>query len=54
VPTAIFAGKNLYIDNYRYEERQRLINVKKKHTDFCKALEVLMELGTGKQLLWTL
>ena len=29
VPTAIFAGKNLYIDNYRYEERQRLVNVKK-------------------------
>jgi outer membrane receptor protein involved in Fe transport len=29
VPTAIFAGKNLYIDNYRYEEKQRLVNVKK-------------------------
>ena len=25
----IFAGKQLYIDNYRYEERQRLVNVKK-------------------------
>jgi len=29
VPTAIFAGKQLYIDNYRYEERQRMVNVKK-------------------------
>tara|TARA_X000000368_G_scaffold242814_1_gene191857 strand:- start:913 stop:3873 length:2961 start_codon:yes stop_codon:yes gene_type:complete len=29
VPTAIFAGKQLYIDNYRYEERQRLVNVQK-------------------------
>jgi iron complex outermembrane receptor protein len=29
VPTAIFAGKSLYIDNYRYEERQRMVNVKK-------------------------
>ena len=29
VPTAIFAGYNLYMDNYRYEERQRLVNVKK-------------------------
>ena len=29
VPTAIFAGKPLYIDNYRYEERQRMVNVKK-------------------------
>ena len=29
VPTAIFAGKPLYIDNYRYEEKQRMVNVKK-------------------------
>ena len=29
VPTAIFAGKELFIDNYRYEEKQRLVNVKK-------------------------
>ena len=30
VPTAIFAGQNLYIDNYRYEEVPRLVNVKKE------------------------
>ena len=29
VPTAIFAGTPLYIDNYRYEEKQRMVNVKK-------------------------
>ena len=29
VPTAIFAGKPLFIDNYRYEEKQRMVNVKK-------------------------
>ena len=36
VPTAIFAGKNLYIDNYRYEERQRLVNVKKETYRFLQ------------------
>ena len=29
VPTAIFAGTPLFIDNYRYEEKQRMVNVKK-------------------------
>ena len=38
VPTAIFAGKNLYIDNYRYEERQRLVNVKKETYRFLQGL----------------
>ncbi len=47
--TAIFAGKELYIDNYRYTERPRLVNVKrKKLIDSYKALEVLQETGTGK------
>ena len=36
VPTAIFAGKQLYIDNYRYEERQRLVNVKKETYRFLQ------------------
>jgi len=36
VPTAIFAGKNLYIDNYRYEERQRLVQVKKETYRFLQ------------------
>ncbi len=36
VPTAIFASKNLYIDNYRYEERQRLVNVKKETYRFLQ------------------
>ena len=36
VPTAIFAGKNLYIDNYRYEEKQRLVNVKKETYRFLQ------------------
>ena len=36
VPTAIFAGKNLYIDNYRYAERQRLINVRKETYRFLQ------------------
>ena len=30
VPTAIFAGQSLLIDNYRYEEVPRLVNVKKE------------------------
>ncbi len=38
VPTAIFAGKELYIDNYRYEERQRLVNVKKETYRFLQGL----------------
>jgi len=38
VPTAIFAGKQLYIDNYRYEERQRLVNVKKETYRFLQGL----------------
>jgi len=36
VPTAIFAGKNLYIDNYRYEEKQRLVNVQKETYRFLQ------------------
>ena len=36
VPTAIFAGKALYIDNYRYEERNRLVNVKKETYRFLQ------------------
>jgi len=38
VPTAIFAGKELYIDNYRYEERQRMVNVKKETYRFLQGL----------------
>ena len=38
VPTAIFAGKNLYIDNYRYEEKQRMVNVKKETYRFLQGL----------------
>ena len=34
--TAIFAGKELYIDNYRYTERPRLINVKKETYRFLQ------------------
>ena len=33
---ALFAGKQLYIDNYRYEERQRLVNVKKETYRFLQ------------------
>ena len=36
MPTAIFAGKNLYIDNYRYEEKQRLVNVQKETYRFLQ------------------
>ncbi|SVB21933.1 uncharacterized protein METZ01_LOCUS174787, partial [marine metagenome] len=36
VPTAIFAGKQLYIDNYRYQERQRRVNVKKETYRFLQ------------------
>ena len=36
VPTAIFAGKPLYIDNYRYEERQRMVNVEKETYRFLQ------------------
>jgi iron complex outermembrane receptor protein len=36
VPTAIFAGKQLYIDNYRYEERNRLVNVQKETYRFLQ------------------
>ena len=36
VPTAIFAGKNLYIDNYRYMEVPRLVNVKKETYRFLQ------------------
>ena len=36
VPTAIFAGKELYIDNYRYEEKQRMVNVKKETYRFLQ------------------
>ncbi len=36
VPTAIFAGKELYIDNYRYEEKQRLVNVQKETYRFLQ------------------
>ena len=32
----LFAGKQLYIDNYRYEERQRLVNVKKETYRFLQ------------------
>ncbi len=35
-PTAIFAGKQLYIDNYRYEERNRLVNVQKETYRFLQ------------------
>ena len=38
VPTAIFAGKELFIDNYRYEERQRLVNVQKDTYRFLQGL----------------
>jgi iron complex outermembrane receptor protein len=34
--TAIFAGKELYIDNYRYTERPRLVNVKKETYRFLQ------------------
>ena len=47
--TAIFAGKELYIDNYRYTERPRLVNVKKETYRFLQGLEVLQEIGIGKQ-----
>ena len=47
--TAIFAGKELYIDNYRYTERQRLVNVKKETYRFLQGLEVLLVIGIGKQ-----
>ena len=33
---ALFAGKQLYIDNYRYEERQRLVNVRKETYRFLQ------------------
>ena len=33
---AIFAGQELYIDNYRYTERQRLINVRKETYRFLQ------------------
>ena len=33
---AIFAGKELFIDNYRYTERQRLVNVKKETYRFLQ------------------
>ena len=33
---AIFAGQQLYIDNYRYMERQRLINVRKETYRFLQ------------------
>jgi outer membrane receptor protein involved in Fe transport len=33
---ALFAGKQLYMDNYRYEERQRLVNVKKETYRFLQ------------------
>ena len=33
---AIFGGKQLYMDNYRYEERQRLVNVKKETYRFLQ------------------
>ena len=33
---AIFAGKQLYMDNYRYMERQRLINVRKETYRFLQ------------------
>ena len=36
VPTAIFAGKKLRIDNYRYEEVNRLVNVKKETYRFLQ------------------
>ena len=36
VPTAIFAGTPLYIDNYRYEERQRMVNVEKETYRFLQ------------------
>ena len=36
VPTAIFEGKPLYIDNYRYEERQRMVNVEKETYRFLQ------------------
>ena len=36
VPTAIFAGQNLYIDNYRYEEVPRLVNVEKETYRFLQ------------------
>jgi iron complex outermembrane recepter protein len=36
VPTAIFAGKPLYIDNYRYEERLRMVNVEKETYRFLQ------------------
>jgi iron complex outermembrane receptor protein len=35
-PTAIFAGKALQIDNYRYEERNRLVNVQKETYRFLQ------------------
>ena len=38
VPTAIFAGKELYIDNYRYMEVPRLVNVKKETYRFLQGL----------------
>ena len=38
VPTAIFAGKNLFIDNYRYEEKQRLVEVRKETYRFLQGL----------------
>jgi outer membrane receptor protein involved in Fe transport len=45
VPTAIFAGKELYIDNYRYEEKQRLVNVKKQTYRFLQGFR-------GSKGLW--
>jgi len=36
VPTAIFAGYNLYMDNYRYEEVPRLVNVEKETYRFLQ------------------
>ena len=33
---AIFGGQQLYMDNYRYEERQRLVNVKKETYRFLQ------------------
>jgi len=34
--TALFAGYELYIDNYRYEERNRKVSVKKETTRFLQ------------------
>ena len=48
--TAIFAGKELYIDNYRYAEVPRMTFVEKKLIDFYKVSEAQLAIGIGRLL----